>query len=114
MNELPELTVTARGNSGIEIQAKMPEKFNLGEYTLRDDIPISVFISPWWQFEPARMNELRLKMAYEIVRRTLAYDELVKQVEYMQKRLDSDREYYDGQIEHYIGMIKDLKNLDNH
>lgn len=93
-----ELTVVAKGGSGIEIKTILPEKFNLVEFSFRDDVPITIFISPWMQFEPVKLNEFRLQCAYEIVRRSLAYEDLVKQVERLQKTVDmqykaADRKY---------------------
>jgi len=84
MTELPDLSIEANGNSGIEIRIKPPKQYNLVEFTLRDDIPITAFISPWMQFEPAAMNEWRLKAAYEIVRRVTAYEKLIQQVKSLQ------------------------------
>lgn len=99
LSEFPEITVRASGASGIELCAKMPEKFFCGEFTLRDDRPIPVFISPWMQFEPARMNEYRQSIAHELTRRVLAYDNLIKQVEDLQNILERERTVMDRRYE---------------
>lgn len=88
IDKFPELFVEAKGSSGIEIRTKLPEKFNCVEFSLRDDVPVAIFISPWMQFEPAEMNDFRLQMAHEIARRAMAHDELVKQVDILQKRIN--------------------------
>lgn len=65
-----QLTVEVKGSSGIEIRAPLKEKYNCVEYTL-NDMPQPVFISPWMQWEPAKMQEERTKIALEIVRRVM-------------------------------------------
>jgi hypothetical protein len=87
-----QLSIEANGSSGITIQAILSEGYNCVEFRLKENIPQPIFISPWMQFEPAAMNEERLKIAHEIVRRTLAYDELLKQVIYLQSQLEHVRD----------------------
>ena len=84
---IPKLSIAQHGSSGIEIRAELKEKFDLVEFTLRDDVPQPIFISPWMQFEPPAMNEWRHQIAHEIARRAVAHDELVKQADDMFKRL---------------------------
>jgi hypothetical protein len=87
--KINELTVVAKGASGIEIRALLDVAHNCVEFTLRSDVPQAVFISPWMQFEPAAMNDQRLHIAHEIVRRALAHDNLLDQVTMLQKQLKS-------------------------
>lgn len=63
------LVIVPRGASGTEIQAVMGKKYNCAEFVMRDDVPQTVFISPWIQFEPTELYEDRLTLAYEMVRR---------------------------------------------
>ena len=94
MRTMPELSVATNGSSGIEIRAKLKEKVDLVEFRLRDDVAQPVFISPWMQFEPPAFNEWRQQMAYEIVRRAIAHDELVKQTQDLFKRVKSWEDSY--------------------
>ena len=91
---MPELSVATNGSSGIEIRVKLKEKVDLVEFRLRDDVAQPVFISPWMQFEPPAFNEWRQQMAYEIVRRAIAHDELVKQTQDLFKRVKSWEDSY--------------------
>ena len=91
--EFPKLEVMLNGSSGIEIRAKLTQKYNCVEFTLNDR-PQPVFISPWMQWEPVEMNEERAKIAQGIVHRAVHYDSLVKEVSDLQVRLKhmQDRE----------------------
>ena len=84
--QFPKLEVMINGSSGIEIRAKLTQKYNCREFTLNDKAQ-PVFISPWMQFEPAEMNEERAKIAHGIVHRAVNYDGLVKEVADLQARL---------------------------
>lgn len=83
---LPELTVVIGGSSGIEIRAKLAEKYNCSEFTLNDN-PQPIFISPWMQFEPTAMHDERVRMAHEIVHRAVNYPQVFKEVAALQLRL---------------------------
>ena len=89
----PKLEVMLNGGSGIEIRAKLTQKYDCREFTLNDK-PQPVFISPWMQWEPVEMNEERAKIAHGIVHRAVNYDSLVKEVADLQARhkLMQDRE----------------------
>ena len=91
---MPELSVATNGSSGIEIRAMLKEKVDLVEFRLRDDVAQPIFISPWMQFEPPAFNEWRQQMAYEIVRRAIAHDELIKQTDDLFKRVKSWEDSY--------------------
>ncbi len=88
----PELTVVASGSSGIEIRAVLSKAYNLVEFTLKDDVPQPVFISPWMQWEPAEMNDERLRLAHEIGRRAAMHNELLRQVTDLQTQLKQSRD----------------------
>jgi hypothetical protein len=92
-DNLPELSVLVNGSSGIEIRAKLSDKYNCGEFTLNDR-PQPIFISPFMQFEPSAMSDERTRMAYEIVHRAVNYPRLLKEVADLQARVQHmhDRE----------------------
>lgn len=96
MTALPELTIRAHGSSGIEILVKLSTKYNCVDFTVPDDRPIPVFISPWMQWEPAAMQDERLQFAYEIARRATAYEELLRQVADLQGQLRLARKFSDA------------------
>ena len=87
-----ELSVNANGSSGITILAKSSEAFNYAEFTLKADVPQPIFISPWYQFEPVERSDYRLKLAFEIARRAMVYDELLKEVDRLQKMEQENRQ----------------------
>lgn len=82
----PKLEVMINGSSGIEIRARLTQKYNCVEFSLNDK-PQPVFISPFMQWEPVEMNEERAKIAYGIVHRAAHYDTLVKEVADLQNRV---------------------------
>jgi len=92
--EIQQLSIDADGSSGITIKAILSEGYFCGEFTLKEKTPQPIFISPWMQFEPAKMNDERLQIAHEIVRRVLAHDELLKQVAQLQSRHERDMDTY--------------------
>lgn len=89
----------ANGSSGIEIRAVPPRAFNCVEFTLREDVPQPVFISPWMQWEPVEMQEWRMKLANEIARRAIAHDALVAQLASLQKTLKATQQIMDRRYE---------------
>lgn len=93
--EFPELTVITGGSSGIEIRTMMPKQFDCLEFTLTDKRPVSAFISPWMQFEPAELQEFRLKLAHEIARRAAVHDELIKKITTLEEIIRAERESID-------------------
>lgn len=106
MNTMPELTICPDGSSGIEIRAKLKKKHNCVEFTLRDDVPVPVFISPFMQWEPADMMNERLEIANEIVRRANAYEGVVEMLATSQRdiahrmdELDKQRDEMNRYIE---------------
>ncbi len=84
--QFPKLEIMINGSSGIEIRAKLTQKYNCGEFTLNDKAQ-PVFISPWMQWEPAEMNEERVKIAHGIVHRAVNYDSLVKHLTELQSQV---------------------------
>lgn len=87
-----KLHVKVGGNNGLEIQCKLPEAFFCGEFTLRADVPQSILIAPWMQFEPIALTEFRQKTAFEIARRAEIHDTLVSTIEQLQKTLEAERD----------------------
>ena len=96
--KINDLTVVAGGSSGIEIRALLGVAHDCVEFTLRSDVPQAIFISPWMQFEPVAMNDQRLQIAHEIVRRALAHDSLLDQVDMLQKQLKSFQDSHDDRV----------------
>lgn len=92
----PELTIDPNGPSGITILAKLTKKYNLVEFTLNER-PQPIFISPWMQFEPSEMNDERLQIASEIVRRATAHESLLKRITDLEKWLEQSRQANDRQ-----------------
>lgn len=86
--KFPELTVMLSGSSGIEIRAALTEKYDCVEFVLHDK-PVPIFISPWMQWEPVKMQEERAKIAHGIVHRVMNHDNLVKHVAELQSQVDS-------------------------
>lgn len=78
--KLPDLTI-GKGTSGLEIRAVLNFEPNCVEFTMRGDCPQPIFISPWIQFEDPKLVEFRMQVAMEIIRRTLAYDSMEKELE---------------------------------
>lgn len=86
-----QFSVQANGTSGIEIRTKLNHD--------DDDVERAVFISPWFQFEPAERQDERLQIAYDIVHRIVTYPELIKNVATLQKLVDEMRDQEDTERE---------------
>jgi uncharacterized protein YicC (UPF0701 family) len=89
MSDFPKLNVRTGNGSGLEIQCKLPEAFNCVEFTLRGDVPQTILMAPWMQFEPAALADFRQKMAYEIARRAEVHDDLIKEVTHLQEQVET-------------------------
>lgn len=92
--KFPELSVMLSGASGIEIRAVLTEKYDCVEFVMNDK-PHPVFISPWMQWEPIKMQEERAKIAHGIVHRVTQHDNLVKHVAELQSQVKSFHERED-------------------
>lgn len=90
-----KLSVNINGNSGIQIEAILGKVFDCAEFSLKGDVPQSVFISPWMQFEPTELNKMRQDIAYEIVKRVIGYEDLTKQVKSLTSLVESFRDSID-------------------
>ncbi len=88
------LSVYMNGGSGVEIRAKLSQKYNCAEFRLSAE-PQPIFISPWIQFEPSTMMNERHQIATEIARRATVHDSLVQEVARLQERLEEERQAYD-------------------
>ena len=86
---LNTLEVQLNTTSGLAICAKYGKKFNCVEFTTSDDTLQPILISPWMQFEPSEMSDMRLKIAYELARRSITYPRILKEITSLQKRLSS-------------------------
>lgn len=86
---LETLEVQANTTSGLAICAKYGKKFNCVDFTTRDYIAQPVLISPWMQFEPSEMADLRSQIAYEIARRAVTYPSILKDLDSQHKLVSS-------------------------
>ena len=83
------LTLVENSSNGVTVRCIPPDSFNCVEFRYRSNTSIDVLIAPWVQFESVVMREWRLTTAREIVRRSLAYERLIKEVELLQKQVES-------------------------
>lgn len=97
--ELPKLSIRQDGSSGLAIQAIPTEAFNCAEFTLRGDVAQDVLIAPWIQFPPKSMNEWRLAVATEIVRRAMLHDGMLQKITSMEGQAQSWMDGFD-RIQH--------------
>lgn len=95
VTQIPKLNITDSSSNGLSVTAHLGEKFNCVEYTLRDDVPQSILISPWMQFEPIALANKRHEIAVELVRRANAYETLVNEIYSLQENLKGFRNSVD-------------------
>lgn len=81
--KMPPLTISY-GSSGLEIRALLDRSFDCVEFCTDEHKPQSVLVAPWIQFPNAELNDERFRLVMEIARRAMAYDDMVKQIAYME------------------------------
>lgn len=80
------------GSSGLEIQALLKDAYDCAEFKLKPNTFQTIFISPWIQFEPAALHDVRSKLAMELMRRAAEYDSLLERVKMYESIVNSFHE----------------------
>ena len=103
--EFPNLQLT-NGSSGLEVRAIFPESYSHVEYTLDRKKTQTLMVAPWHQFPNSKEDEHRSKLMFELLRRAMLYEGLVKENKNLQhsrthanNRIDEFQEQRDRYIE---------------
>lgn len=84
----PELIIKTDGNTGVEIKAILDKEYHCVEYTTKADYPQTIFYSPFVQFEPQELTEIRTEIAWEIARKIANYEGLINRIKELEGRLN--------------------------
>jgi hypothetical protein len=85
---LPPMRIT-QGSSGLQLEMLLKASHNCVEFSTRENTFQPLFISPWIQFEPTELHELRAKYAMEVARRAASYDSLLDRIASLESVIES-------------------------
>lgn len=94
--EFPNLQLT-NGSSGLEVRAIFPESYSHVEYTLDRKKEQTLMVAPWHQFPNSKEDDHRSKLMFELLRRAMLYEGLVKE----NKNLQHSRTHANNQIDEF-------------